>query len=104
MNIETIMTIFMKKYLIATVATVFGALAHSFETIKKDGWKGWFPFIYDMTMCSFTGFTFFHLAQVILPGSQQALIIFTSVGSYWGTKGFVLVREWAINSIRANIK
>ena len=104
MNFETILTVFMKKYLIATLATLFGALVHSFETIKNNGWKGWFPFIYDMSACSFTGFTFFHLAQIVLPGSQQALIIFTSVGSYWGTKGFVFAREWVINSIKANIK
>jgi hypothetical protein len=104
MNFETILSLFMKKYFIATVATMFGALAHSFESIKKNGWTGWFSFLSDMIMCSFTGFTFFHLAPIIFPDSQQALIICTSLGSYWGTKGFVLIREWFTNAIKANIR
>lgn len=104
MNLETIASIFMKKYLIATIATMFGALAHALETVKKNGWKGWLSFFSDMIVCSFVGFTFFHLAELIYPDKQQALVLFTSLGSYWGTKGFVLIREWVVNAVRANIK
>ena len=100
MNFETIMTIFIKKYLIIVLATMFGAFAHALESVKKQGWKGWVEFFADVIVCSFVGFAFYHLAQLIYP---DASVIFTSLGSYWGTKGFVLIREWVVKSVKANL-
>ena len=92
---------FMIKYGPIVAATLFGAVAHACEEVRKTGWKGWFSFISDLLVCSFVGYSFFHLSILIYPAAS---IIFTSLGSYWGTKGYVLIKNWVINSIKANIK
>jgi len=98
---EQAFIILIKTYAPAIIATLFGALAHALENIRNSGWKGWFSLSSDIIVCSFVGYSFFHLAQLIYP---DAYIIFTSVGSYWGTKGYVLIKDWFVNSIKANVK
>jgi len=90
-----------KKYLPIFFAALFGALTHAFEEIHNIGWKGWVAFFTDIIACSFTGFAFYNLSLLVYP---EGAVIFTSLGSYWGTKGFVIIRQWALNTLKANLK
>lgn len=88
------------KQLIPSLAvigsTLFGAVAHALEEVRKNGWKGWFMFGSDIFVCSFVGWLFFHAIALI---STDVAIVGSSIGSYWGTKGFVKIRDWFFESI-----
>lgn len=91
----------LKKYTPFLIAALFGAIAHAVEKVKLVGWKGWMSFISDLIVCSFVGYTFFQMSLLFNP---DYAIIATSIGSYWGTKGFNLMKDWFINSVKANLK
>lgn len=78
-------------------ATLFGAVAHAVEEVRKSGWRGWGAFLSDIFVCSFVGWVFFHV--LTLTGQNEYAIIGSSIGSYWGTKGFVKIREIFFSSI-----
>jgi hypothetical protein len=100
MNGSEITTAFiMKKYSIVIAATLFGALAHAFEEVRKAGWKGWAAFISDIVVCSFIGSVFFHMAILSYPDYS---VLACSVGAYWGPKGFNYVRDWVLTALKAN--
>jgi hypothetical protein len=94
----------LKSYLPVVLAALFGATAHALEEIKKVGWKGWASFIIDLVICSFVGYTFFHLALFVNPENPQYAVFATSIGSYWGTRGFRFVKQWFINGLKPFIK
>lgn len=83
--------------LIVIGATMFGAVAHAIEEVRKSGWKGWLSFTSDIFVCSFVGWVFFHVLS--LTGYHEYAIIGSSIGSYWGTKGFVKIRDLFLDSI-----
>jgi hypothetical protein len=102
MSIDTIMTEeIAKRFIPVFFAALLGALAHAFDEVSKVGWKGWVLFLSDIVICLFTGFTFYHVALLVYP---SATVIFTSLGSYWGTKGFIILKDWFITTLRANLK
>jgi len=102
MSIETMVTEELaKKFIPVFFAAALGALAHAFEEVSKVGWKGWFMFISDIVICLFTGFAFYQVALLVY---QPGTIVFTSLGSYWGTKGFIILKQWFINTLKANMK
>lgn len=94
-------TIIAKKYIVVFFASMLGAMAHAFEEIQKSGWKGWVSFVADIFVCNFVGFTFYHFSQILYPDSA---VFITSLGSYWGTRGFVYLKMWFINSVKSSIK
>lgn len=98
---EIIGIVLIKKYGIVFLAALFGAVAHALDEIRKSGWKGWFSFSSDIIVCSFVGYAFYHFSQIVYP---DVSIFATSIGSFWGTKGFSYLKDWFINSIKANIK
>ena len=81
----------------AVGATLFGAVAHAIESVRTTGWKGWASFLSDIFVCSFVGWVFFHVLQ--LWGAADYAIIGSSIGSYWGTKGFVKIRDLFLDSV-----
>ncbi len=83
--------------LAAVFATLFGAFAHAVEEVRKAGWKGWGKFLSDILVCSFVGWVFFHV--FLLWGMNDYAIIGSSIGSYWGTKGFIKIRDLFLDSI-----
>lgn len=99
--LETVSGLLIKKYTLVTVSVLFGATAHALEEIRKFGWKGWIYFLSDVFVCSFIGWTFYHLAQLTYP---DYTFLACSVGSFWGTKAFNYVKDWLLNSLKANIK
>jgi hypothetical protein len=101
MNHELLALLAIKKYIPVIAAALFGAVAHALEEIKTVGWRGWVGFITDIIICSFVGYAFYHMTLVIKP---DYAVISTSLGSYWGTRGMRYIKNWFINSIKANIK
>lgn len=97
---EIIPILIIKKYAVVMIAAMFGATAHALEEVKKVGWKGWFSFIIDIVVCSFVGYIFYHMTLLINP---EYSVFATSIGSYWGTKGFKFAKDWFINSLKANL-
>jgi hypothetical protein len=83
--------------LVAVGATLFGAFAHAIETVRNAGWKGWAAFLSDVFVCSFVGWVFFHV--LTLWGAADYSIIGSSIGSYWGTKGFIKIRDLFLDSV-----
>jgi hypothetical protein len=71
------------------------------EKVQKSGWKGAFSFVSDIVICSFVGWVFYSMATSLYP---HLAVIACSIGSYWGTKGFNLAKDWFINAVKANIK
>ena len=90
---EEIIIMHLKTYipaLAAVFATLFGAFAHALEDVRKNGWKGMFYFASDVFVCCFIGWLFFHAVSFVNP---DYAVLGSSIGSYWGTKGFVKIRD-----------
>lgn len=90
-----------KTYALATIMGLLGGVAHAIQEVKKSGWKGWVSFSGDVIVCVFFGQVFY---QVGILFSPEKAIILTSLGAFWGAKSFDYLKEWVINSIRANTK
>ena len=90
-----------KSYSIATLLGLLGGIAHAIQEVKKKGWKGWVSFCGDVIVCVFFGQVFYQFGTVYFP--EQAIIL-TSLGAFWGAKSFDYLKEWIINSIKANTK
>jgi len=90
-----------KTYLIASIFAFFGGVAHAIQNVKKAGWKGWCSFLGDIVVCIFFGNVFYHVGLILNP---EYAIILTSLGSFWGAKSFEYVKDWVLNSLKANIK
>lgn len=90
----------LKLFLLPVIAVLFGATAHALERVRKVGWRGWVDMITDIIICSFMGFTFYHLTSIIYP---SLAILSCSIGSYWGTKGFVFLKNALITTLQANL-
>ena len=74
----------------------FGAVAHGLDRIRKHGWRGWLSFFTDIIVCSFVGWVFFNMLNITAP---EYAVVGCSIGSYWGTRGFVFMRDWFIDSV-----
>lgn len=90
----------MKQFFIVFFAAVAGALSHALNEVRTNGWKGWLNFASDTFICVFFGFVFHQLGIVIAP---EKAIIFTALGSFWGTESFKYLRNWFIKSLQANL-
>lgn len=90
-----------KSYFVATFMGILGGVAHAIQEVKKKGWKGWLAFAGDVIVCVFFGQVFYQVGMVFAPDKA---IIFTSLGSFWGAKSFDYLRDWIINSVKANTK
>ena len=96
----TIMYI-IKTHFLATIFAFFGGVAHAIQNVKKSGWKGWISFLCDIVVCIFFGNVFYQIGLIIKP---EYAIVLTSLGSFWGAKSFDYIRDWVLNSLKANIK
>ena len=102
MSPETIPVVYIiKTYLLASIFAFFGGVAHAIQNVKRVGWKGWFSFLGDIVVCIFFGNVFYHVGIIINP---EYAIVLTSLGSFWGAKSFEYLKNWALNSLKANIK
>jgi hypothetical protein len=102
MSPETIPVVYIvKTYFLASIFAFFGGVAHAIQNVKKAGWKGWFSFLGDIVVCIFFGNVFYQFGLIVEP---EYAIVFTSLGSFWGAKSFDYIKDWVLNSLKANIK
>lgn len=90
----------MKQFFIVLFAALAGALSHALNEVRTNGWKGWLNFASDAFICVFFGFVFHQLGTIIAP---EKAIIFTALGSFWGTESFKYLRNWFVRSLEANL-
>jgi hypothetical protein len=90
-----------KQMIIVASSIVFGATVHTLNEIKKVGWKGWINFFSETAMSIFAGWVFYNISQIFYP---QYVIIMCSLGSFWGVTTFKYLRDWFLNSLKANLK
>ena len=91
----------LKGELVATLAVVFGGIAHALDQVRRYSWKGWVVFLSDIFVSIFIGYFFFQVAVLFNPSYGLLAAMF---GTFTGTHGFNAIKEAVFSALRSIIK
>jgi hypothetical protein len=85
-----------KGYILPAIAIFMGALAHSLQEVKKNGWKGGLMFSADLIIASVAGYIFY---QSVVLFNPNYMMVAASLGGYLGPASVkFVIKAWQANA------
>lgn len=90
------LAVILKGYLLPSIAIFVGALAHSLQEVKVNGWKGGLMFSSDLIVAMVTGYIFY---QSVVLFNPEYMMLAASLGGYLGPASVkFVIKSWQANT------